>query len=62
VSVRELSTVSSNAHNGGRAAEETLALELFPTLAEIRYAIANLKGWRNETRWTPLSLLLTARG
>ena len=30
---------------GGRAAEETLALELFPTLAEIRHAVSNLKRW-----------------
>jgi coniferyl-aldehyde dehydrogenase len=30
---------------GGRAAEETLALELVPTLAEIRHAIAHLKSW-----------------
>jgi coniferyl-aldehyde dehydrogenase len=30
---------------GGRAAEETIALELFPTLNEIRYAISHLKEW-----------------
>ena len=30
---------------GGRPAEETLALELFPTLGEIRYAIKHLKHW-----------------
>ena len=30
---------------GGRAAEETLALELFPLLNEIRYACRHLKGW-----------------
>jgi len=29
----------------GRAAEETLALDLFPTLNEIRYAVKNLKDW-----------------
>src|SRR3954471_77119 len=30
---------------GGRAAEETLTLELFPVLNEIRHALRNLKGW-----------------
>ncbi len=35
---------------GGRAAEETLALELFPTLAEIRYAIAHLRPWMKPRR------------
>src|SRR5262249_4121017 len=30
---------------GGRAAEETLALELFPLLNEIRYACRHLKRW-----------------
>jgi len=35
---------------GGRAAEETLALELFPTLAEIRHAIAHLKRWMAPRR------------
>lgn len=35
---------------GGRAAEETLALELFPTLAEIRHAVANLKRWMAPRR------------
>ncbi len=30
---------------GGRAAEETVALELFPVLNEIRYAVAHLKHW-----------------
>ena len=30
---------------GGRAVEETLALELFPLLNEIRYAIRHLRGW-----------------
>lgn len=35
---------------GGRAAEETLALELFPTLAEIRNAIAHLKQWMAPRR------------
>ncbi|HLJ47321.1 MAG TPA: coniferyl aldehyde dehydrogenase [Bryobacteraceae bacterium] len=30
---------------GGRAAEETVALELFPVLNEIRYAIQRLKHW-----------------
>ena len=39
---------------GGRSAEETLALELFPTLAEIRYAIANLKRWM-KVRRAPVS-------
>ncbi len=39
---------------GGRAAEETLALELFPTLAEIRYAISHLKRWM-EPRRAPVS-------
>lgn len=28
---------------GGRSSEVTLALKLFPTLAEIRYAVAHLK-------------------
>ena len=35
---------------GGRSAEETLALELFPTLAEIRYALAHLKHWMKPRR------------
>ena len=35
---------------GGRAAEETLALELFPTLAEIRHAISHLQGWMKPRR------------
>ena len=35
---------------GGRAAEETLALELFPTLAEIRYAISHLRRWMKPRR------------
>jgi coniferyl-aldehyde dehydrogenase len=35
---------------GGRAAEETLALELFPTLNEIRHAISNLKRWMKPRR------------
>jgi coniferyl-aldehyde dehydrogenase len=35
---------------GGRAAEETLALELFPTLAEIRHALAHLKRWMKPRR------------
>ncbi|HYL37001.1 MAG TPA: coniferyl aldehyde dehydrogenase [Bryobacteraceae bacterium] len=35
---------------GGRAAEETLALELFPTLAEIRHALAHLKQWMAPRR------------
>lgn len=39
---------------GGRAAEETLALELFPTLAEIRYAISHLKRWM-KPRHAPVS-------
>ena len=39
---------------GGRAPEETLALELFPTLAEIRHAIAHLKRWM-EPRRVPVS-------
>jgi len=30
---------------GGRAAEETVALELFPVLNEIRHAARNLKSW-----------------
>jgi coniferyl-aldehyde dehydrogenase len=30
---------------GGRSVEETLALELFPLLSEIRHAARNLKGW-----------------
>lgn len=30
---------------GGRAAEETLALELLPALNEIRHAVSNLKSW-----------------
>jgi coniferyl-aldehyde dehydrogenase len=40
---------------GGRASEETLALELFPLLNEIRHACRNLKGWiasrRAAVRW-----------
>ncbi len=39
---------------GGRAAEETLALELFPTLAEIRYAISHLQRWMKPRR-SPVS-------
>lgn len=35
---------------GGRAAEETVALELFPTLAEIRHALAHLKRWMEPRR------------
>ncbi len=35
---------------GGRAAEETIALELVPTLGEIRYAIANLRRWMQPRR------------
>jgi coniferyl-aldehyde dehydrogenase len=40
---------------GGRAAEETLALELFPLLGEIRYARRHLKQWmaprRAKVQW-----------
>jgi coniferyl-aldehyde dehydrogenase len=39
---------------GGRAAEETLGLELFPLLNEIRYARRNLKRWmapRRRVQW-----------
>src|SRR4051794_3337887 len=40
---------------GGRAAEETLALELFPLLNEIRYARWHLKRWmapqRGAVQW-----------
>jgi coniferyl-aldehyde dehydrogenase len=35
---------------GGRAVEETLALELFPLLNEIRYARRNLKRWMAPRR------------
>jgi coniferyl-aldehyde dehydrogenase len=35
---------------GGRPAEETLALELFPVLNEIRHALRNLKGWMEPQR------------
>src|SRR4051812_33075116 len=35
---------------GGRAAEETLALELFPLLNEIRYARRHLKRWMAPQR------------
>ncbi len=35
---------------GGRAAEETLALELFPLLNEIRHACRNLKHWMKPRR------------
>src|SRR5262245_21099110 len=40
---------------GGRAPEETIALELLPLLNEIRYARRRLKGWmgphRAKTPW-----------
>ena len=40
---------------GGRATEETLALELFPLLNEIRHARRHLRGWmkprRARTQW-----------
>jgi coniferyl-aldehyde dehydrogenase len=39
---------------GGRPAEETLALELFPVLHEIRYAAKHLKQWM-EPRPIPVS-------
>ena len=35
---------------GGRAAEETLALELFPLLNEIRHACRHLSGWMRPRR------------
>src|SRR5579885_1191413 len=35
---------------GGRAAEETLALDLFPVLNEIRYARRRLKQWMRPRR------------
>jgi coniferyl-aldehyde dehydrogenase len=35
---------------GGRAAEETLALELFPVLNEIRHAVRHLRGWMEPCR------------
>jgi coniferyl-aldehyde dehydrogenase len=39
---------------GGRPAEETIALEMVPTLGEIRYAIANLDRWM-QPRQVPVS-------
>lgn len=35
---------------GGRAAEETLTLELFPVLNEIRHALRHLPGWMDPCR------------
>jgi len=35
---------------GGRAAEETLTLELFPVLNEIRHAVRHLRGWMEPCR------------
>src|SRR5260370_19431468 len=35
---------------GGRAAEETLALDLFPVLHEIRHTIKHLKDWMTPRR------------
>jgi coniferyl-aldehyde dehydrogenase len=39
---------------GGRAAEETLTLELFPVLNEIRHAVRHLRSWMEPCR-TPVS-------
>ena len=41
---------AADADFGGRAAEETLALEVFPLLNELRYARRHLKGWMAPRR------------
>lgn len=47
---------------GGRAAEETLALELAPLLNEIRYARRRLKGWIQPRRASIQPLLWPGAG
>lgn len=46
---------------GGRAAEETLALELFPTLNEIRHSIRHLREWMAALPVTPPLVFRPAR-
>jgi coniferyl-aldehyde dehydrogenase len=50
---RQDDVIAAISHDfGGRAAEETLALELFPVVCEIRYARRHLKRWMEPRRAT----------
>jgi coniferyl-aldehyde dehydrogenase len=47
---------------GGRAREETLLLEIFPLLAELRHARSRLKRWMRPRRVRPVWYLMPAAG
>jgi coniferyl-aldehyde dehydrogenase len=58
---REELVAAISADFGGRAADETLLLELFPLLDEIRHAKRHLRGWMKRKRVGTTWFLLPSR-